>query len=57
MLLGTLGGSLLGNMLASKGMNSMSWTGQRTIRAGDEITWAADGFIWAGIGATAISRR
>ena len=57
MLLGTLGGSLLGNMLASKGVNSMSWTGQRTIRAGDEITWAADGFTWAGIGATAISRR
>ena len=47
MLLGTLGASLLGNLLAGKGLIATS-QGQETIRAGEGTLRAGEGIIRAG---------
>ena len=47
MLLGTLGASLLGNILAGKGINKK---GKRINRAGEEIVKAGEGIVRAGYG-------
>ena len=47
MLLGTLGASLLGNLLVGKGLIATS-QGQETIRAGEGTLRAGEGIIRAG---------
>ena len=47
MLLGTLGASLLGNLLAGKSLIATS-QGQETIRAGEGTLRAGEGIIRAG---------
>ena len=47
MLLGTLGASLLGNLLSGKGVNKK---GHGIHRAGEGVIWASEGVIQAGYG-------